>query len=286
MSKVTLKNSGVAKRSDAYSLPPDAINVNHEDNPRNDYGDLNGNDEFAELKRNIKEEGLLAPVTVYIHPEHGTFHLAHGFRRMRAITELIAEGVNIEKIPVKEVAPNEETILLQHFILNSGKKLSDAELGDTLIKLSVLMGEENIAEISRRSGIEYPKVLRLMQFGKSASTQLKKLVKDKLISINNAISITKAVPSQKEQNDLIADAQEKAGKDKKLTVKDLTILQAPEPVTYSKLRGYVTLVKKSDNADLDQEFTLRLEALLNEIDAKKLTDKQIIGKYFAKTVEA
>lgn len=283
--KYNLKNSEIATRKDAYMVSPLDINVNHETNPRVDYGGVEDDGEFTELKNSIKEFGLLQPVYVYIEPTDGTLHLAHGFRRMKAIHELIKEGVSIEKIDVKPIEKNEETILLQHFVQNTGKKLSDLELGDTLLQLSILTGEDNLASISRRSGIKYEKVVRLINFAKKASTKMKKAVREKKLSIGNAIAIANATDSIAAQNEVLDEASISTGegKIKPSAIKILKATTSP----YAKLHSFIEIVKGTKNDDLDLDFTKRLENLLNDIENKSLTEKQIIGKYFTKfTIEA
>lgn len=285
MKKMNLKNSKIATRKDAYSIDPRKINVNHEDNPRNDYGD---EEEFGEFKESIRIYGLLQPVAVYIDPNEGTAHLAHGFRRMKAILELIEEGVNFESIPVIQVENNEETVLIQHFVMNTGKKLSDLELGDTLLKLSILMGEENYAEISRRTGINALKVSELIKFAKKASSKLKLMVREKKLTLKNAKSLATA-KDIRGQNEALAEAEAKVqGTDRKITPEDLGIVNALDVMKtspYYKIRTYINEVKSSNNGDLDQDFTERLENLLDEMEAKNLNDKEIMGRFFMKQTE-
>jgi ParB-like chromosome segregation protein Spo0J len=290
MKKINLKNSEVATRNDAYSVAPLSINVDHSKNPRQDYGDQDGSEDFGELKESIKIHGLLQPVSIYIDQTTGLLHLAHGFRRMKAVLELVAEGVNIEKIKVFEVPNNEETILLQHFVLNTGKPFKDLELADMLNQLTV-MGEENKAEISRQTGIKYEKVVRLIDFARKSSTKIKKAVQAKELSLTTAISLVNALDSISDQNTALETAKEDATAkgSKKIKVENIQVLKkADESVNLNaKLRTFISTVKSTDNADLDQDFATRLENLLNAMEAKTLGDKEIMGTYFTKvTAEA
>ena len=89
-------NTITIQRKNAYQMNPLNITVNPTENPRKDYG------EFESLKASIKENGLQYPVSVHEVRENGKtvkVILTHGFRRMKAINELIAEGIKIVTIP-------------------------------------------------------------------------------------------------------------------------------------------------------------------------------------------
>ena len=100
----SLKNIEGVKRGDAYSANPLEIVVNFEDNPRVDYG----GELFEDLKRQIAQNGVEVPLKVFVNNE-GKLELGHGFRRMRAVMELIAEGHMITSVPFEKIDNNEET---------------------------------------------------------------------------------------------------------------------------------------------------------------------------------
>lgn len=196
-----LRQTGLASRTDAYYMNPLDIKVDFESNPRKDYNE----EDFSELKANIKENGIQVPISVYVDKSDGSVNLAHGFRRMKATLELISEGVNIEKVLVTTVTHNEEDILLNHLTLNSGLKLTDLETAYTLNKLSNMMGG-NIAEIARRTGMKYNKVVNLINFHKESSHYTKELVEDKKISMTVAQQLAKQVAGTERQNKILEKA--------------------------------------------------------------------------------
>jgi len=283
MKKINLKNTAIATRSDAYSVDPRDINVNHQANPRQDYGDA---EEFNELKESIKLNGLMQPVAIYIDQKDGRLHLAHGFRRMKAILELITEGVNFEKIRVFEVPNNEESILIQHFVMNTGKKLSDLELGDTLNKLTTYMGKDNFAEVGRRTGIKYEKVVKLINFARKSSTKIKDAVKAKELSLTTAVSMVNALDSVPEQNQALEEAKDHVAKTggKKIKPENIKVLQSQSASPFVKLRSFIQTVKSTNNVEMDQEFATRLEKLLNAVEDKEMSDKLIMGTFFSKVI--
>ena len=288
--KFTFKDSEKTSRKDSYTVKPLDIVVDHSTNVRLDYGD---DEEFQELKASIAENGLLQPVAVYLDQETGFLHLAHGFRRMKAVLELLDEKVVIERIPVFEMPNNEETILISHFVMNTGKKLTDLELGETLNKLTKLMGEDDFKTVSKRTGIEYVKVLRLVNFARKSSSKIKKLVKEKELSISTAIELvnnTNSVTHQNEAIDKAIEEKEKNGS-KKITSKHIEVLITKSDAALNednsvinKLIRFVNVVKTTNNEDIDHDFTSRLEMLLNEIKKGELSDKEIMGKYFVKQI--
>lgn len=284
--KFNLKDTEIAKRSDAYSMNPRDINVDFSTNPRIDYGD----EDFLELKESIKINGLIQPLTVYIDQRDGKVHLAHGFRRMKAILELISEGLSeLTSVKVITVENNIETILIHHFVQNTGKKLSDLELGETLLRLYNIMGEGSAKEISEKTGIGYQKVLNLISFAKKGSTKIKNAVKEKVLSMSNAIAIADTADSVTHQNEVLEEAETKMKESgtKKIKPAHISILEARMNKNGSGsilgvLRNMIEVVMTSDKEDMDKEFAERLEYILDGIEDKDLSERDIINTFFTK----
>lgn len=134
-------------KSNFYKIDPRALVFG--DNPRVDYGDMES------LKESIRENGVLEPIKVRKHKEDdGTvrYQVKHGNRRGKAVMMLLEEGVDVARIPAVFVTKDytEESELLDHFILNSGKPMTPYEEAVIFNKLEK-MGWTQM-EISKKIG--------------------------------------------------------------------------------------------------------------------------------------
>jgi hypothetical protein len=194
--KTTLRKEG-ASRTDLYYIEPEKIVVDWDENPRVDYGDVES------LSESIAHKGVQVPIKVY--SKDGKLHLAHGFRRMKATLMAIERGEKVEKIPAQQVANNMESILEDHFTLNSGKPITVLEQANGIIKLMNMSGASQ-AEISRRISMATSRVNVLVTFGEQASTKLKKAVEDGVIGFDKAIRLIRDTDGVKEQNEALDKA--------------------------------------------------------------------------------
>jgi len=199
----TLKNHELVKRTDGYKVNPIDIKVVWSENPREDYGST---EDFAEFKKMIANEGIKSPILAFVNSD-GVLQLAHGFRRMKAVLELIKEGVNITSVPVTQIENNQEAILRAHITMNTGKPMTDLELGETFRRLFNLNGG-NVKAIADSLAIDYQKVRSLLDLVNNAGTQLKEAVKENKLSVSQAKEIVKASSSVTEQNEVLQKAKE------------------------------------------------------------------------------
>lgn len=252
--KAASEEANQVSRVDSYVIDPRKIIVEHRENVRVDYGDEEG--EMAELKASIKEHGVKLPVIVVATNEG--FKLSHGFRRMKAVMELIAEGVPIERVPVKQRTNNSEEILIDHFVLNTGKKMSDLEVGDCLNRLSVLMGRDDFKEISKRTGVDYQKAVRLINFIRQAGTQIKASVAEKKMAISTAQSLIAGTASVSEQNTILAKAEKKSkgGKIKS----DIVAKTKKEPVQ-NRYKTLTSIIANAPECTFKKKLTTLIEAI-------------------------
>ncbi len=92
-------------------------------------------EDFQDLKANIKENGVLSPISVYrdtIDGQKVFVVRGDGNRRTRAVKELLAEGHEIARVPVlisRKENVSEESDLLQMLNSNMAKGLSLYEKG-------------------------------------------------------------------------------------------------------------------------------------------------------------
>jgi len=120
---------------DQLMIDPRIIVVDDGHNPRNYVLDEN-RAHLDELKRSIRENGVLVPLLVRFDAARKAAVLVDGECRLRATLELIAEGVEIDTVPTVQVSGgNESERLLIAITANTGKPLSKWELGTAFQKL-------------------------------------------------------------------------------------------------------------------------------------------------------
>lgn len=228
----SVSNSTQVTRSDSHRIKVLDIVVDWSSNPREDYGD----EDFQILKESIKENGVKMPLTVYVDKSTGHTHLAHGFRRMRALTELIAEGVTgLDIVNIVPTAHNEESILMDHLILNNGKPLSDVETSRTLWQLKQRMGPNSMKEISRRVGMPYQKIVDYISYYENGTSLSKELVSTKKMSMTTAMAVAKQTSGNDKQNKVLTKAIEQMKADNRSKI-------APSDVPEIKLQNRVDRV--------------------------------------------
>ena len=196
---ITLRKAndlGLVSRKDRFVADPTTIIVNWDENPRKDFGT---EEELAELK-----ESIMSPM--YVMGSGQDLHLMHGFRRMKVVLELVAEGVDI-RVPVEQFNNMEEAMLAHFTLNNTSKPLNDLELGETLSRYAKLINDDNYQNISNKTGINYQKVVRLMNFMKEASSQIKTAVSSKEISMTSAIELVANTSDIVEQNNVLAEVK-------------------------------------------------------------------------------
>src|SRR5208337_4667343 len=92
---------------------------------------------LAELKASIRVRGVLQPLLVRYDAQQTCAVLVDGECRLRAVLELIEEGVQIDAIPVLQVQGGNETErLVLALTANTGKPLSKWEIGTAFKRLA------------------------------------------------------------------------------------------------------------------------------------------------------
>lgn len=125
------------KRTDMFIIDPRLVRFDPINNPRTDYGDMES------FENHIRENGTqqLPPIKVRrSKDENGQeiFLLVHGYRRMTAITTLLAEGIDIARVNAITVnrSYTEEDELFDHLFQNSGKPMLPHEEANVFKKLT------------------------------------------------------------------------------------------------------------------------------------------------------
>lgn len=295
MGKGNLRGAVGVKRTDIYTMNPMDIKVKWADNPRYDYGT---EEEWAELKNSIRNEGVKNPVQIYLDKKTNEVYLAQGYRRMKAVLELVNEGLtDLKAIKVQLIEFNEETILQNHYTQNNtGKPLNDIEMGELLLKVKKLSGQ-SLEEIASRFGMTYQKVNKLINFVTQASSMNKKLVAQKKLSLNSAIAVTKQAHGIREQNEILKNAtseMEKSGKTKikpehlmksgvKTTVHTASINKLENDTNFDLLKRTIAYASTSQDEGVDVEFIERLESIIDLIEQQRPVE-EIMGKFIKEMV--
>lgn len=250
------------KRTDIFKINPRELYVDHEENPRKDYGDA---EEWSDFKGSIKAEGVKMPITIFWDNDVEQYRVAHGFRRSKAVLELIEEGVDIQLIPCLKVKNNAEQILLDHLTMNMGKALTDFEKSETFNQL-VKYGF-TAKMLSEKTGMNQQKVHSLLKFSVEATQELKSKVKDKSVSITAAVDIVRAAKgNSNKQREIVANAITAASKEGKTTinVKHISNKQGKTESTYKKLSALSVELSHNDDADkTSQQVINHLLSYLN-----------------------
>ena len=114
---------------DQLMIDPRIILIDDGENPRN-YDLPENHAHLDELKRSIREMGVLIPLLVRYDAARKAAVVVDGECRLRAVLELITEGEDIDTVPTIQVpGGNESDRLLTRLTANTGKPLSKWESG-------------------------------------------------------------------------------------------------------------------------------------------------------------
>ena len=292
MAKGNLRNVEGVKRGDLYTMNPLDIKVVWKDNPRFDYGT---DEEWNELKNSIKNEGVKNPVQVYVDKRTKEIYLAQGYRRMKAVLELLNEGVDLTSIKVEQIEFNEEAILQNHYTQNNtGKPLSDLEMSELLSRVKKLSGGTP-QEIAKRFGMDAQKVTKLINYVSEASSLNKKMVRQKEISLANAMAVAKQANGIREQNAILNKAAQEMKKSGAKKIKPIhlvksgvvsktsvasAISRANSDSSLETLKREIAYASTSQEEDIDIEFVERVEKVVDAVEKEMAPEE--LAQYFTK----
>jgi ParB/RepB/Spo0J family partition protein len=113
------------------------------------------------LKENIKQHGVLVPITVYQLTGQDRYEILDGARRHHCCVELKKEGIEIE-IPANVVQPPDKIAgLLYMFSIHNFRQAW--ELMPTALSLQIVMkelGEQENEKLSKLTGLSVPQIER------------------------------------------------------------------------------------------------------------------------------
>ena len=210
-------------KSDIFKIDPRNIVVPTGFNSRCNFGDID------ELARQIKEQGVLNPISVQAFTDENgdeMYKLIDGERRYRAIMKLIGEGVEIARVPALFLSKSlsEEELLIQQALRNEGKNFNEYEWGKLALKLRDTCGLTT-SEISKKLGKNPGTVTYWFQL-MEMKPELQALVRD---GIMTAVDIRKILQANgRDENAAYKEImkalkkKEETGQ-KKISLKDLDI---------------------------------------------------------------
>ena len=173
-------------KAQVFDIDPRKIDIIDGFNKRKDFGDID------ELAAQIKEEGLLEPITVVPYMKDGEerYFLVNGERRYRALMKLIKDGDDVEVISANFLEKPENMtdadLYIQQYLRNEGKKFNDVEFGYVCktLKDSGLSNSEIAKKLGKNPGVityalqslEYdPRIKEMIEKGEIGGTEVRRI---------------------------------------------------------------------------------------------------------------
>ena len=271
-------------KADIFKIDPNNIVVKEGFNSRCNFGDLD------ELARQIKEQGVLNPISVQpFKDENGEekYRLIDGERRYRAVMKLRVDGHEIARIPALFVSKSssEEELLIQQALRNEGKNFNEYEWGLLVKKLMDRCGLTK-SEIARKLGKNPGMVSYWLQL-LEMKPELQALIRDGVIT---AVDVRKMLQANNHNEEVvykeIVKAQkkmEKEGNDpNKISLKNLDINSRTITFKDSKnikfgLRTLFAYIDKYNNPEGKFEAEIDLRDVLDKLN-KDMTITEILDE--------
>lgn len=271
-----------ATRTDLYNIDPRAVIFG--ENPRKDYGDMES------LKSFIKENGVkaLPPVKVKKITVDGEdrYELKHGYRRLTAITELIAEGCDIARIKAELVDKHygAEQECLDHFSQNSGKPLTVYEEAIIFKQLEDYGWTQT--EIAKKLGITPANVSNKIKIASIQKKAIHDAMSDGTITTTTVLKVLQKYDSDKAEHIIVEAIKDmKAIGKTKVTDKTVeSVITKNNTVRQSRYQraivDAITLVAKKENLEQLEKLN-KAKEIVNIFDNTKNVEDLI-----SKLVEA
>lgn len=260
-------------KADIFKIDPRNIVVTDGFNSRCNFGDLD------ELARQIKEQGVLNPITVQVFKDENgeeKYRLIDGERRVRAVMKLIDEGHDIARVPALFVSKSssEEELLIQQALRNEGKNFNEYEWGLLAKKLMDRCGLTK-SEIARKLGKNPGMVSYWLQL-LEMKPELQALIRDGVIT---AVDVRKMLQANNHNEEVvykeILKAQKKMEKEgtdpNKISLKNLDINSRTIVFKDSKnikfgLRTLFKYIEQYHNPDGKFELEIDLRKVLEQLN--------------------
>lgn len=193
-------SSDISKDSkfDAFKVDVRNIIVDQQFNPRQE-NELkhytfenvveNCEEDIKELAQSIKEVGLQEPLEVFKKRKSNLYVLTDGFRRMKAITYLIATGTAFKQVKVIKGSANIEDRIIKALVSGTMKKklspVSEAECYKRLMSYGY-----NQSEIAAKIGKTHTHVKDMLILAEQ-SKEVKNLVNDNKVKASTVVTLAK-----------------------------------------------------------------------------------------------
>lgn len=163
------KVKNTQRPSNVHEIKPENIRIIEGFNKRVNYGDM------GELKQSIRANGIIVPIIV-VQTDEDHVNLYEGHRRLRAVNELIDEGVPIETVScrvLKKGTTQEEGMIQTLVSSNGGKKHEPIELAEFYQQL-INWGwtQQKIAEKTGVSQSQVSQMIQLLEAPESVRSAL------------------------------------------------------------------------------------------------------------------
>ena len=268
-------------KADIYKIDPRNIVITDGFNSRCNFGDLD------ELARQIKEQGVLNPITVQVFKDENgeeKYRLIDGERRYRAVMKLIDEGHEIARVPALFISKSctEEELLIQQAMRNEGKNFNEYEWGVLARKLIDRCGLTK-SEVAKKLGKNPGMVTYWLQL-LEMKPELQAMVRDGVVT---AVDVRKILQANNKNEEIayqeIKKATDKVKEErgeKKITLKDLDLDSRTIAFKDSKeikfgLRRLFSYIDKYNDPDGKFEVNIDLRDVLDKLN-KDMTITEIL----------
>ena len=272
----TMKKLGGHQGSE-YLIPFSEIVANDDENIRDDYGDLDGEDLES------ISEGIKLPLVGYINEETGKFHVCDGFRRFKKYSLLVERGV-IEpgrlpcKIDMSCTTPQGRLELALD--LSSGKTLTLVEQGKGYLRLRDEFGL-SVDEIAKKRGKTKQHINNCLQLVTQTYDDVLEMVHKGEISATTVIETYQATQDPEQAKTVISEAVDLAKKRGKTraTAKDVQAVKggdtAKSDSTPKTTKSKSSKVKEVDDTttETEQEVAVSEDIFEGWDDNETIEDK-------------
>lgn len=202
-----VRHEAIVSRTNLYMVDPNQITIQDGWNPRTDFSGQ------EDLSQAIKENGVQVPLLV--KNDNNVLCLVDGERRLRAVMNLISQGVNIKSVPCvfTRSTISEPEMMFSSLIRNDGKPLSPIEEASAYNRLR--NWGVSAADISKRIGKSKPLIYRRLLLV-DASHELRAEIEANNINLTDAEDIIKKSRGKIEEQD-----PEPKRKSNKLSAKEI-----------------------------------------------------------------
>ena len=223
-------------------------------------------DGIEELAAQIEENGQKTPLVVSRIPGTDTYYVRSGHRRYRAFKMLVDRGVDVGYVQaeLEEKGITEEQRIIDMMLYNEGKPFTMLEQGICFASLKKL--GYDVGDIQRKLGIKNPKTV----YDGLMLANAPKEIQDNIVKGRISDSVVVKIIAENKKDwpavqEIIKEATEKAGDNKKATAKHVAGLKDKTPI-----QKLVEMVEKADARpeDFDMEKVELIRKLAEKLKAK------------------